>query len=111
VELLKSAPRPAFRINLHARKGKKIDLTISIPYKYRMLRKVAVAKSDDCLKNDHGLCSGTIKETVNSFTLTKMCACPCHDSMYHLIRNTIAVVNQNQRNNPYQFTHDNENNI
>jgi hypothetical protein len=31
--------------------------------------------------------------------------------MYHLIRNTIAVVNQNQRNNPYQFTHDNENNI
>jgi hypothetical protein len=28
--------------------------------------------------------------------------------MYHLIRNTIAVVNQNQRNNPYQFTHDSD---
>jgi hypothetical protein len=94
-------------------KGKKIDLTISIHYKYCTLRKVAVAKSDDCLKNDHGLCSGIIKDTVNSFTMTKMCACPCHDSMYHLIRNTIAVVNQNQRNNPYQFTHgsdDNNNN-
>jgi hypothetical protein len=26
--------------------------------------------------------------------------------MYQLIRNTIAVINQSQRNNPYQFTHD-----
>lgn len=38
--------------------------------------------------------------------LTKMCACPCHDSMYQLVRNTIAVLNRDQRNNPYQFTHD-----
>jgi hypothetical protein len=109
MELLKSAPRSDFRVNLHARKRRKIDLTISIHYKYCMLRKIAVARSDDCLKNDHGLCSGIIKETVNSYNMTKMCACPCHDSMYHLIRNTIAVVNQNQRNNPYQFTHDNDN--
>ena len=50
-----------------------------------------------------------INEIINSFTITKMCACPCHDSMYSLIRNTLAVVNQNQRNNPYQFTHDNDN--
>lgn len=35
-----------------------------------------------------------------------MCTCQCHDSMYQLIRNTIAVINQSQRNNPYQFTHD-----
>src|SRR4030095_4248788 len=106
VEFLKSAPRPALRINLHARKGKKIDLTISIHYKYCILRKIYVVKSDDCIKNDHGLCKGIINEIINSFTITKMCACPCHDSMYHLIRNTLAVVNQNQRNNPYQFTHD-----
>jgi hypothetical protein len=65
-----------------------------------------MVKSDECIKNDHGLCKGIIKEMVNSFTKTMICACPCHDSMYHLIRNTIAVVNQ--RNNPYQFTHDND---
>ena len=88
-------------------KGIGNDLTFSIHYKYRVLKKISVAKSDECVKNDHGLCKGIIKEIINSFTQTKMCACPCHDSMYHLIRNTIAVVNQNQRNNPYQFTHDN----
>src|SRR5215217_5707566 len=88
VELLKSAPRPAFRINLHVRKGKKIDLTISIHYKYSIRRKISVVKSDDCIKNDHGLCKGIIKEIVNSFTITKMCACPCHDSMYHLMTTT-----------------------
>ena len=108
MEFLKSTPRPAFRINLHARKGKGSDLTISIHYKYGVRKKNIVVKSDECIKNDHGLCKGIIKEMVNSLTKTKICACPCHDSMYHLIRNTLAVVNQNQRNNPYQFTHDND---
>jgi hypothetical protein len=28
--------------------------------------------------------------------------------MYQLIKNTVAVANQNQRNNPYAFTHDGE---
>ena len=26
--------------------------------------------------------------------------------MYQLVRNTIALVNQSQKSNPYQFTHD-----
>lgn len=33
-----------------------------------------------------------------------MCACACHDPMYQLVRNSIALVNQSARNNPYQFT-------
>jgi hypothetical protein len=37
-----------------------------------------------------------------------MCACQCHDSTYQLIRNTIAVINREQRSNPYQFTHDSD---
>ena len=61
-------------------------------------------KSDDCVNNAHGLCKGFVKETVDSSTVTKMCVCPCHDSMYQLIRNSIAVVNAGERNNPYQFT-------
>ena len=68
---------------------------------------MCVAKSDDCTNNEHGSCEGIIKETVDSSTITKMCACQCHDSTYQLIRNTIAVINRYQRNNPYQFTHDN----
>ncbi|MCY1156696.1 MAG: hypothetical protein MOP48_703, partial [Nitrososphaera sp.] len=34
MEFLKSAPRSDFRINLHVRKRRKIDLTISLHYKY-----------------------------------------------------------------------------
>lgn len=62
-----------------------------------------VSKSDDCVNNEHGSCKGIIKEAAD---LTKMCTCPCHDSMYQLVRNTIAVLNRDQRNTPYQFTHD-----
>ena len=47
-------------------------------------------KSDDCVNNEHGSCKGIIRETAD---LTKMCACPCHDSMYQLVRNTVAVTN------------------
>lgn len=62
-------------------------------------------KSSDCMKNDHGLCQGFNKETKSdSSTITEMCACPCHDSTYQLIRNSVALVNQSARNNPYQFT-------
>jgi hypothetical protein len=28
--------------------------------------------------------------------------------MYQLIRNTIGVINRDQRSNPYQFTHDSD---
>jgi hypothetical protein len=64
-----------------------------------------VFKSDDCVNNEHGTSKGIIRETAD---LTKMCACPCHDSMYQLVRNTVAVTNQSQRSNPYQFTHDSD---
>ena len=67
-----------------------------------------MSKSDDCVKNEHGVCKGIIKEMRDSIIVTKMCTCPCHDSMYQLLRNTIAVVNQGERNNPYQFTADND---
>jgi Rieske Fe-S protein len=63
-----------------------------------------LVKSDDCVNNEHGVCSGIIKKA----DLTGRCACPCHDSMYQLVRNTIAVVNQSQHNNLYQFTHESD---
>jgi hypothetical protein len=65
------------------------------------------------MNNEHGSCKGFIKEMIvdsssssssSSSPVTKMCTCPCHDSMYQLVRNSIALVNQSQRNNPYQFT-------
>ena len=67
---------------------------------------MGVSKSEHCTNNEHGSCEGIIKETVDSSIITKMCACQCHDSTYQLIRNTIAVINRDQRNNHYQFTHD-----
>jgi hypothetical protein len=69
-----------------------------------------VFKTDDCMNNEHGSCKGFIKEMIvdssssSSSPVTKMCTCPCHDSMYQLVRNSIALVNQSQRNNPYEFT-------
>lgn len=67
-----------------------------------------MSKSGDCINNEHGACKGVIIENINSSTITKICTCQCHDSMYQLIRNTIAVINQSQRSNPYQFTHDDD---
>ena len=61
-------------------------------------------KSDECVNNEHGSCKGIIKEA----DLARMCKCPCHDSMYQLIRSAISVVNKDQRNNPYEFTHDSD---
>ncbi len=63
-----------------------------------------MAKSSDCLDNNHGLCKGFYKETFESRPVTRICMCPCHDSTYQLIRNTVALVNASERNNPYQFT-------
>ena len=65
-------------------------------------------KSDDCVNNEHGSCKGIIKESVDSSSITKVCACQCHDSTYHLVRNTLAAITQSQRNNPYQVTHDSD---
>ena len=61
-----------------------------------------MSKSDDCVNNEHGSCKGIIKEK----DLTKMCVCPCHDGAYQLVRNSIAIVNQSQRSNLYEFTRD-----
>jgi hypothetical protein len=75
-----------------------------ISIKYRMHKHDSV-KSSDCLKNDHGQCQGFTKETkADSSTITQMCVCPCHDPMYQLVRNSLGLVNQSARNNPYQFT-------
>ncbi|MEO9320243.1 MAG: hypothetical protein ABI361_06185 [Nitrososphaera sp.] len=65
-------------------------------------------KSDNCLQNNHGTCEGIVRWTAQDDTMTAMCSCECHNSMYQLIKNTVAVANQNQRNNPYAFTHDGE---
>ncbi len=61
-------------------------------------------KSDDCLKNAHGTCQGFMQETLETkSTITRVCSCQCHDPVYQLIRNSVALVNQSSRNNPSQF--------
>jgi hypothetical protein len=63
-------------------------------------------KSADCVDNKHGLCKGFFKEGVEPTQVTRICACPCHDSMYQLVRNTIALVNQAERTNPFSQNYD-----
>lgn len=59
-------------------------------------------KSADCIEHNHGSCQGSFKETVDSLPVTRICACPCHDSMYQLVRNTIALVNQAEKSDPFR---------
>ena len=58
-------------------------------------------KSYNCTQNEHGLCEGIIMEKINDSKITKICMCQCHNSMYHIIRNTLAVLNQS--NNLYNY--------
>ncbi len=51
-------------------------------------------KSDRCLQNEHGSCEGIILEIIKGSKITRFCSCSCHNSMYQLIRNTLAIVNQ-----------------
>jgi hypothetical protein len=32
-----------------------------------------------------------------------MCACPCHDSSYQLVRKTVAAIAQAERQDPYHL--------
>lgn len=58
-------------------------------------------KSADCAENNHGKCQGFFKETGGESPVTRMCACQCHDSTYQLVRNTVALITQAERSNPY----------
>lgn len=62
-----------------------------------------MAKSADCVENNHGKCQGHFKEELNGSQITRMCACPCHDSTYQLVRNTVALIAQAERQNPYHL--------
>ena len=61
----------------------------------------AVDKSDRCLQNEHGLCEGIILEIIKGSKITRFCNCSCHNNMYHLIRNTLAIVNQRNSYSDY----------
>ena len=52
------------------------------------------SKSNNCIQNEHGACEGIVVEIINTSKITKICNCPCHNSMYNLIRNTLLAVNQ-----------------
>ena len=62
-----------------------------------------MTKSADCIENNHGKCKGHFKEEMEGSLVTRMCACPCHDSTYHLVRNTVALIAQAERQNPYHL--------
>ena len=59
--------------------------------------------SDKCIKNEHGLCEGIISLIISGSKTIMICNCPCHNNMYQLIRNTLAVVNQRSTSLDYGF--------
>ncbi len=45
-----------------------------------------VDKTENCIRNEHGLCNGDIVEFINGSKTIKICQCQCHDNMYQLVR-------------------------
>lgn len=62
-----------------------------------------MAKSADCIDNNHGKCQGHFKEAMNGSQVTRMCACQCHDSSYQLVRRTLTAIAQAERQDPYHL--------
>ena len=63
---------------------------------YRIIY-ILAEKSNNCAQNEHGLCNGNITEVTNGGETAKICNCACHNSMYQLIRNTVALVNRSNK--------------
>ncbi len=63
---------------------------------YRIIH-ILAEKSNNCAQNEHGLCNGNIIEVTNGAETAKICNCACHNSMYQLIRNTVALVNRSNK--------------
>jgi transcription antitermination factor NusA-like protein len=61
-------------------------------------------KSDKCIQNEHSLCEGIISEIIKESKIIKICNCSCHNNMYKLIRNTLAIVNQTKSYCDYEFS-------
>lgn len=57
-------------------------------------------KSRNCTNNDHGQCEGIVMSPAQESTVTRMCACPCHNGNYQLVKSALAVINSS--NNLYQ---------
>ena len=55
-----------------------------------------VGKSDDCTQDNHASCDGIIKTVIDGSEMTKICACPCHDSSYQLVKKMFAVIKQDE---------------
>jgi hypothetical protein len=53
------------------------------------------SKSENCTQSEHGSCKGIEIISTNGSKATKVCSCPCHNNMYNLIKNTIAVAVRN----------------
>ena len=53
-----------------------------------------MGKSDSCTQDDHASCDGVIKTVIEGSDITKICACPCHDSSYQLVKKMFAVIKQ-----------------
>jgi len=51
-----------------------------------------MGKSDSCTQVDHASCNGIIKTVIEGSEVTKICACPCHDSRYQLLKKMFAVI-------------------
>jgi Rieske Fe-S protein len=52
-----------------------------------------------CIQQDHGNCNGIITNQDIKYEGSKICNCPCHNSIYQLIKKaSLALSNKENRN-------------
>lgn len=51
-----------------------------------------MGNSDKCIQNEHDSCDGTIKTVIIGSDIASLCACPCHNSSYQLVKRMFGVI-------------------
>ncbi len=52
-------------------------------------------RSSHCIQQEHSDCNGIIINVQRENEVVRICGCPCHNSMYQLIKKTSAALRIN----------------
>ena len=52
-----------------------------------------------CIQQDHGNCNGIIINQDIEYDGSKICNCPCHNSLYQLLKKASVALRHTENNN------------
>ncbi|HEX5187039.1 MAG TPA: hypothetical protein VFV86_09140 [Nitrososphaeraceae archaeon] len=54
-------------------------------------------RSTSCIRQDHNSCEGLIMNPSDAPEFTSICNCPCHNSLYQLVKRASIGLNDNKK--------------